>query len=279
MHRAETGAVSSSAQAAVLLISCPDRPGIVAAVTAFIADHGGNIIDLEQHADEESCAFFMRLEWDRRAFNLPLEEITAAFAPIAARFEMAWEVRRRDLPARMAIFVTRESHCLIELLALGHRRIACLSSLERPHEEWAIRRRTAFERAVKKHKDIRVRTWRSGDDAEAVVDTARALLADPLRPTAVFCVTDLKASLLYRAAAELNLPIPEALSVIGFSDIDFARTLAPPLTTVRQDPIRIGREAAALLLDRIEGRGSARPRGVLRIACELVVRQSTGPAR
>lgn len=109
--------MSSSAHAAVLLISCPDRPGIVAAVTTFIAEHGGNIIDLEQHSDEESRAFFMRLEWDRRSFDLTLDQIPAAFAPIADRFDMQWEVRRRDVPARMAIFVTRESHCLIELLA------------------------------------------------------------------------------------------------------------------------------------------------------------------
>lgn len=109
--------MSSSIQAAVLLISCPDQPGIVAAVTAFIAQHGGNIIDLEQHSDEESRAFFMRLEWDRRAFDLALDDIPAAFAPVAARFGMTWEVRRRDLRPRIALFVTREPHCLIELLA------------------------------------------------------------------------------------------------------------------------------------------------------------------
>jgi len=109
--------MTSSIQAAVLLISCPDQPGIVAAVTAFIAQHGGNIIDLEQHSDEESRAFFMRLEWDRRAFDLALDDIPTAFAPVAARFGMTWEVRRRDLRPRIALFVTREPHCLIELLA------------------------------------------------------------------------------------------------------------------------------------------------------------------
>ncbi len=109
--------MSSSAQAAVLLISCPDRPGIVAAVTAFVAQHGGNILDLEQHSDEESRSFFMRLEWDRRAFDLALDDIPAAFAPVASRFDMTWEVRRRDFRPRIALFVTREPHCLVELLA------------------------------------------------------------------------------------------------------------------------------------------------------------------
>ena len=109
--------MSFSAQAAVLLISCPDQPGIVAAVTAFIARYGGNILDLEQHSDEASRSFFMRLEWDRRAFALGLDEIPAAFSEIAARFQMAWEVRRCAQRARMAIFATREPHCLVELLA------------------------------------------------------------------------------------------------------------------------------------------------------------------
>lgn len=109
--------MSTSAQAAVLLISCPDQPGIVAAVTAFIAQHGGNILDLEQHSDEASRSFLMRLEWDRRAFALGLDDIPAAFAEIAGRFHMTWEVRRCDVQSRIALFVTREPHCLVELLA------------------------------------------------------------------------------------------------------------------------------------------------------------------
>lgn len=102
---------------AVLLVHCRDRPGIVAAVTRFIAENGGNIIDLDQHSDRESGAFFMRLEWDLRGFRIPFEEVKDAFSSVAEAFGMTAEFRRRDLLSRLAIFVTKESHCLIDLLA------------------------------------------------------------------------------------------------------------------------------------------------------------------
>lgn len=102
---------------AVLLISCPDGQGIVAAVTAFIAEHRGNILDLEQHVDAEQSAFFMRLEWDQAGFDVPAAEFATRFEPVAQRFRMTWEVRRRDARARLAVFVTKEPHCLYDLLA------------------------------------------------------------------------------------------------------------------------------------------------------------------
>jgi formyltetrahydrofolate deformylase len=102
---------------AVLLIACPDRQGIVAAVTAFIADHRGNILDLEQHVDEAQAAFFMRIEWDLATFDVPAEAFGARFAAVAERFQMTWELRRRDRRPRVAVFVTKEPHCLYDLLA------------------------------------------------------------------------------------------------------------------------------------------------------------------
>jgi formyltetrahydrofolate deformylase len=102
---------------AVLLISCPDRQGIVAAVTAFIAEHRGNILDLEQHVDPGRSAFFMRLEWDLASFDVRPAEFASRFEPVAQRFRMSWEVRRRDRRPRLAVFVTKEPHCLYDLLA------------------------------------------------------------------------------------------------------------------------------------------------------------------
>ena len=102
---------------AVLLIACPDRKGIVAAVTAFLARHEGNIIDLEQHVDAAENVFFMRLEWDLRGFRVPVTRFGAAFAPIAGGFAMDWELRRTSRRTRLALFVTRESHCLYDLLS------------------------------------------------------------------------------------------------------------------------------------------------------------------
>ncbi len=101
----------------VLLASCPDRPGIVAAVTTFIAEHGGNILDLEQHVAVEDQMFFMRVEIARSGFSLGAAGFVPAFAPVAARFSMAWDIRDASTRQRMAIAVTREPHCLYDILA------------------------------------------------------------------------------------------------------------------------------------------------------------------
>ncbi len=100
----------------VLLASCPDRKGIVAAVTEFICRHEGNILDLEQHVASDDAMFFMRVEIDRSGFRLGEEEFATAFQPIAGRFAMQWELRRTDRRPRMAIAVTREPHCLYDIL-------------------------------------------------------------------------------------------------------------------------------------------------------------------
>ncbi len=101
---------------AILLISCPDRRGIVAAVTKFILDHDGNIIDLEQYVDSAANAFFMRLEWSLDGFRVPREKIAEAFAPTGREFDMTSALFFSDVRSRMAVFVTRESHCLFDIL-------------------------------------------------------------------------------------------------------------------------------------------------------------------
>jgi formyltetrahydrofolate deformylase len=73
--------MTSSPDHAVLLIACPDRQGIVAAVTRFIAEHRGNIVDLEQHVDTESATFLMRVEWARAGFTLEPTQFDHAFSP------------------------------------------------------------------------------------------------------------------------------------------------------------------------------------------------------
>jgi formyltetrahydrofolate deformylase len=100
-----------------MLISCPDRKGIVAAVTAFIAKHNGNIIHLVQHVDEFENVFFMRVEWEEKGFDVPRHEIGDAFRPIAETFHMQRELRYSDSVPRMAVFVSKESHCLYDALS------------------------------------------------------------------------------------------------------------------------------------------------------------------
>jgi len=110
----------SSGNNAILLLSCPDRKGIVASVSEFIYKNNGNIIHADQHLDSEKGIFFMRVEWELVDFKLSRQELADAFIPLAQRFEMDWDLRFSDHIPRMAIFVSKEGHCLYDLL-LRHR--------------------------------------------------------------------------------------------------------------------------------------------------------------
>jgi len=101
---------------AILLISCKDQKGITAAVTNFIFLHQGNIIHADQHIDEQSNTFFMRIEWSLDGFKLSRGDIQQAFAIIAKPFDMAWKLSFADQKARVAIFVSKHLHCLDDLL-------------------------------------------------------------------------------------------------------------------------------------------------------------------
>lgn len=102
---------------AILLISCPDRAGIVAALATFLYENHGNIVDIDQHVELEEDAFFMRVEWELAGFAIPREEIAAAMVPLAERFAMRWELHFSDIVPRAALFVTKENHCFYDLLS------------------------------------------------------------------------------------------------------------------------------------------------------------------
>jgi formyltetrahydrofolate deformylase len=101
----------------ILLVSCPDRPGIVAAVASFVAAHGGNVIDLQQHTDHTDGAFFQRVEFELDGFDLSRSQIASAFEPVASTYEMAWALRFSDDRPRLAVLASREPHCLHDLLS------------------------------------------------------------------------------------------------------------------------------------------------------------------
>ncbi|MBL9113684.1 MAG: formyltetrahydrofolate deformylase [Verrucomicrobiaceae bacterium] len=102
---------------ATLLIHCPDQPGLVNTVTGFILYHGGNILHLDQHVDRGANVFFMRVEWALEGFALNGDAIRNAFAPIAKERQMAWNVHLSEKRRRVALFVTKEGHCLYDLLS------------------------------------------------------------------------------------------------------------------------------------------------------------------
>ncbi len=101
---------------AILLIDCPDRKGIVAAVGDFLYRHNANILHADQHQDAERDLFLMRVEWDRKDFTLDHAEFTRKFAPLAERFAMRWRLEVSELPHRVALFVSKFDHCLADLL-------------------------------------------------------------------------------------------------------------------------------------------------------------------
>jgi formyltetrahydrofolate deformylase len=103
---------------AILLMHCPDQPGIVAKVTEFLHENNGNIIYLDQHVDREDKVFFMRIEWELDNFSIPNEKIGDYFSTlIANKYDMSWGLHFTDKPQRMAIFVSKLSHCLFDMLA------------------------------------------------------------------------------------------------------------------------------------------------------------------
>ncbi len=105
-----------STETAVLLISCPDQKGLVAAVSEFVYKNGGNIVHAEQHVDREETVFFHRVEWELNGFSIAPPDISSAFRPTAERFGMKWNVRFSYERPRVVLFVSKFDHCLIDLL-------------------------------------------------------------------------------------------------------------------------------------------------------------------
>ncbi len=102
---------------AILLCRCTDRTGIVATLTNFVAEYRGNIIDLDQHSDEDSGRFFMRLVWSMDGFALTHEELPAALDIVAKKFnDMHWDLAFHHERPRVAVLCSKTPHCLADLL-------------------------------------------------------------------------------------------------------------------------------------------------------------------
>ncbi|MEG2574298.1 MAG: formyltetrahydrofolate deformylase [Bacteroides sp.] len=103
---------------AKLLLHCPDKPGILAEVTDFITVNKGNIVYLDQYVDHVENIFFMRIEWELHDFLIPKEKIEDYFETLyAQKYDMSFRLYFSDTKPRMAIFVSKMSHCLFDMLA------------------------------------------------------------------------------------------------------------------------------------------------------------------
>jgi formyltetrahydrofolate deformylase len=101
---------------AVLLISCPETKGIVASISDFIFCHNGNILHADEHADEESNLFLMRVEFDPTDFDIDLNDFHRHFSSLAEKFAMQWRLARSNHRPKMVILVSKYDHCLVDLL-------------------------------------------------------------------------------------------------------------------------------------------------------------------
>lgn len=101
---------------ATLLVTCPERKGLVAKLASFVADNGGNIIQADHHTDQEADLFLSRIEWEVEGFALTRDRIAPAFETLGREIESQWRLQFSDTVHRLALFVTRQDHCLHDLL-------------------------------------------------------------------------------------------------------------------------------------------------------------------
>jgi formyltetrahydrofolate deformylase len=101
---------------AILLISCPDRKGEVAAIADFVYRHGGNILHADEHGDAESGLFLMRVEFEPEDLAIDRQDFLRHFAPVAEKFSMTWRLARSSYRPRLIILVSKYDHCLVDLL-------------------------------------------------------------------------------------------------------------------------------------------------------------------
>ena len=107
---------NNNLNSAILLLSAPDKEGIVYSVSKYIFEHQGNIIHAEQHADSDTGQFFMRVEWDLSRFTIPKSEIRRSLQPLSEVFNLQLQVYFKEDVPKIAIFVSKTDHCLVDLL-------------------------------------------------------------------------------------------------------------------------------------------------------------------
>jgi formyltetrahydrofolate deformylase len=107
-------------QSAILRVQCPDAKGVDATLAEFIYRAGGNILHFEQHMVPELGLYLARIEWDLSGFQIEMENFAQHFTPIAERLDMKWQIALSTDRDRVAIFVSKYDHCLVDLLYRWH---------------------------------------------------------------------------------------------------------------------------------------------------------------
>jgi LacI family transcriptional regulator len=206
---------------------------------------------------------------DDRASDRHLEELRRRRIPFVTV--------DRHLPAAHCDFVGTDDYsggtmAARHLFAMGHRRVGFLAG---PDFVSTSRQRCRGFVDTMQEAGGRCTTIQMQDFVDPAA--AKQFMALRPRPTAVFCVNDPMALVVLALAREQGIRVPQELSVVGFADLPEASVVTPRLTTVRQDPPAIGRRAAQLLLQRINGAAETGAYEMIQLAPALVVRESTAP--
>ena len=112
--------MSSTSTVATLLVQCPDRKGLIAALAQLLYDHGANILQAQQHTESSEQMFFQRIRFDMAELDISRQALQDLLSIECERYKMRWRISYSDRPKRLAIFVSKFEHCLHDLL-LRHR--------------------------------------------------------------------------------------------------------------------------------------------------------------
>lgn len=111
------GGFVNMSNTATLLLTCPDQKGLVADISKFIFENNGNIVHADQYTDSDARTFFMRMEWEKKGFQIPFKEFPLAFDSLIKKYQLQWSLHESERLPRIAIFVSRQGHCLYDLLS------------------------------------------------------------------------------------------------------------------------------------------------------------------
>lgn len=269
------GMANKKPVSAILLMSCPDRRGLVAAVAGFLHERGANITHADHHVDREANIFFMRVEWEVEGFALNADETRKEFTELVEPFEMKWRLHYSNQVQRVALFSSKEDHCLLDLLwryragEFPHAQIPLLISnhLEHSHlaKEYGMEFRhfpiTPETRAAQERKEIEL--LRDNDIDLVVLARYMQILSPSFVASFPRSIINIHHSFLpafiganpYRKAYERGVKLVGATSHYVTEDLDEGPIIAQDVTQVSHrdtldDLIRKGRDLEKQVLAR-----------------------------
>jgi LacI family transcriptional regulator len=161
------------------------------------------------------------------------------------------------------------------LCKLGHKKFIFVSLQNFSRYSFAVRRESFLKFALSTYHNVDLQSMPLTQNYDESFAMLKNIMDSEDRPTAICCVADVIAKDVYQMVSDLGLKIPEDISITGFSDCDFAPLMHPPLTTIHQRPNEIGRHAAKLIIDRTTNKLEGVYGHVIKVGCDLTIRQST----